>query len=91
MATRAVPLAFSYEHLLEDQADAYERLLADAIAGRQTLFARQDGVEECWRIVAPALEAPRPVHHYAQGSWGPVAADGLSDPFGVWHEPQVSS
>ncbi len=91
LATRAVPLAFSYEHLLEDQADAYERLLADAFAGRQTLFARQDGVEECWRIVAPALEAPRPVHPYAPGSWGPVAADELTDPFGVWHEPQESS
>jgi len=91
MATHAVPLAFSYEQLLEDQADAYERLLADAIAGRQTLFARQDGVEECWRIVAPALEAPRPVHPYAPGSWGPVAADGLNEPHGVWHEPHVSS
>ncbi len=55
MATRAVPLAFSYEEVLGEQNEAYERLLFDAIDGRQALFARQDGVEECWRIIDPAL------------------------------------
>ena len=87
MATRAVPLAFSYEDVLGEQAEAYERLLFDAIEGRQALFARQDGVEECWRIIEPALGSSSPVSAYASGSWGPMEADGLIDPFGAWHEP----
>ena len=58
METRPVPLAFSYEEALGEQAEAYERLLYDAIEDRQALFARQDGVEQCWRIVEPALECP---------------------------------
>ena len=89
MASHTVPLTFSYERTLEDEPDAYERLLFEALEGRQALFARQDGVEECWRIVEPALRAPRPVHSYAPGSWGPAAADGLTGPTGVWHDPHV--
>ena len=89
METRPVPLAFSYERELGVRAEAYERLLSDAIEGRQALFARQDGVEECWRIVEPALQASRPVQPYASGSWGPTAADELIDPVGAWHTPQV--
>ena len=89
LATRAVPLAFSYEQALGDQAEAYERLLFDALQGRQALFARQDGVEQCWRIVGPALEAPRPVHPYEPGSWGPAEAEAVLGSGGAWHEPQV--
>jgi glucose-6-phosphate 1-dehydrogenase len=88
MATRAVPLAFSYEQQLGQQAEAYERLLCDAISGRQALFARQDGVEECWRIVEPALKPETPVSVYASGSWGPAAADDLIAPHGTWHRPE---
>ena len=39
--------------------------------GDSTRFTRQDGVEEAWRIMQPLLDAPPPVHPYAQGSWGP--------------------
>jgi glucose-6-phosphate 1-dehydrogenase len=88
METRAVPLAFSYERSLGEQAEAYERLLFDAIEGRQALFARQDGVEECWRIIEPALQPTRPVHGYASGSWGPDAADELILPVDTWHKPE---
>ena len=35
--------------------DAYERVLGDAMAGDRTLFAREDYVEEAWRIVDPVL------------------------------------
>jgi glucose-6-phosphate 1-dehydrogenase len=84
-----VPLAFTYEQSLGEQAEAYERLLFDAIEGRQALFARQDGVEECWRIVEPALQPARSVHEYASGSWGPDAADELISPVGAWHIPEV--
>jgi glucose-6-phosphate 1-dehydrogenase len=88
METRPVPLAFSYEQALGAQAEAYERLLYDAIEDRQTLFARQDSVEQCWRIVEPALESPGPLHPYPPGSWGPAAADELIRSAGDWHVPQ---
>jgi len=89
MQTRPVPLAFHYERALGEQTDAYQRLLSDVIEGRQALFARQDGVEECWRIVEPALAPTRPALSYAPGSWGPAAADELLSPLGNWHTPQV--
>ncbi len=58
-----------------DGPDAYERLIADALVGDERLFARQDGVEEAWRIVEPMLEPPTPVVPYPAGSWGPQEAD----------------
>lgn len=45
-----------------DEPSAYERVLADAIQGDVTLFARQDYAEEAWRIVDPVLKADTPVH-----------------------------
>jgi glucose-6-phosphate 1-dehydrogenase len=91
MQTRPVPLAFSYEQALGEQAEAYERLLSDAVAGRQALFARQDGVEECWRIIEPALQAHGAPLEYAPGSWGPAAADELLGTSHAWHVPEVRS
>jgi glucose-6-phosphate 1-dehydrogenase len=67
--------------------EAYERLLDDAIDGDPTLFARQDEVEECWRIVDPLLRAPGPVHPYDPGSWGPAQADELAERVGGWDAP----
>jgi glucose-6-phosphate 1-dehydrogenase len=69
----------------------YEVLLQAAMAGDSTPFTRQDSVEETWRIMAPLLEAPPPVHSYAPGSWGPKAADGLLAGVGRWHDPWVAS
>ncbi|MES2209323.1 MAG: glucose-6-phosphate dehydrogenase [Chloroflexota bacterium] len=89
MQTRPVPLAFSYEQALGEQTEAYERLLFDAIEGRQALFARQDGVEECWRIVEPALRPDRPALAYPSGTWGPAAADALILPVGSWHTSEA--
>ena len=62
----------------------YERLLSDALAGDATLFARQDEVEEAWRIVDPILGNATPVHVYAPGSWGPSEADTLIGLDGPW-------
>ena len=50
---------------------AYERLLGDVIEGDARLFARQDTVEEAWRVIQPVLDHPNPVLPYARGSWGP--------------------
>jgi hypothetical protein len=48
-----------------NEMDAYERVLGDAMAGDATLFAREDYVEEAWRIVDPLLEAGTPVYGYS--------------------------
>ena len=67
------------------EMEAYERVLGDAIAGDASLFARQDFVEEAWRIVQPILEAPPPLQEYEPGTWGPVN-ERLSPP-GGWQNP----
>ena len=56
----------------------YERLFHDALTGDQTLFTRADGVERIWEVAAPLLAAPPAPEPYAQGSWGPAAADKLT-------------
>src|SRR5262249_14398403 len=58
-----------------DEMDAYERVLGDAMHGDATLFAREDYVEEAWRIVDPVLKASTPVHEYEPGTWGPKDVD----------------
>jgi glucose-6-phosphate 1-dehydrogenase len=63
---------------------AYTRLLADALRGDQSLFAREDGVMEAWRVVGPVLASPRPVEIYERGSWGPKVADALLEPGMEW-------
>jgi glucose-6-phosphate 1-dehydrogenase len=65
-------------------AEAYERLLLDAMNGDQTLFNRQDGVERAWEIVTPILDQPSPLFFYPPGSWGPAQADELIAPH-QWH------
>jgi len=69
----------------------YEVLLHAAMVGDSTRFTRQDGVEETWRVMQPLLDAPPPVHVYAQGSWGPKEADALVEGHGRWHEPWIGA
>jgi glucose-6-phosphate 1-dehydrogenase len=69
--------------------DAYERVLGDAMHGDRTLFAREDYVEEAWRIVDPALKASTPVYEYEPGSWGPKEVDTRISPPGGWQNPVV--
>jgi glucose-6-phosphate 1-dehydrogenase len=61
------------------QADAYERLLLDAMLGDRTLFTRADEVEQAWAwaedIQAGWSERPNNVHFYPAGTWGPAWAD----------------
>ncbi len=66
--------------------DAYDRVLGDAIVGDRALFAREDYVEEAWRIVDPLLQSTTPVYRYAPGSWGPREAERLAPEDG-WHNP----
>jgi glucose-6-phosphate 1-dehydrogenase len=73
-----------------DEMDAYERVLGDAMAGDATLFAREDYIEEAWRIVDPVLKASTPVYDYEPGSWGPREVDQRVSPIGGWHNPRVA-
>jgi glucose-6-phosphate 1-dehydrogenase len=73
-----------------DAMDAYERVLGDAMAGDATLFARQDYVEEAWRIVDPVLKAGTPIYEYEIGTWGPKEVDERVLPAGGWHNPEAS-
>jgi glucose-6-phosphate 1-dehydrogenase len=66
----------------------YERLLDDAMHGDRTLFAREDEVDEAWRIVGPLLNAEEAPHVYASGSWGPPEADALVESAGGWIAPK---
>ena len=66
---------------------AYEELLFDAMRGNSARFARQDYVEEAWRIVDPILRGNVPVYQYEPGSWGPSEANGLVAPGGKWFSP----
>jgi glucose-6-phosphate 1-dehydrogenase len=74
-----------------DEMDAYERVLGDALHGDPTLFAREDYVEEAWRIVDPILTHVSPVYEYEPGTWGPQEVDGRLSPPGGWHNPAVTT
>src|SRR5215467_5934807 len=69
-----------------DEMDAYERVLGAAMSGDSTLFAREDYVEEAWRIVEPVLKKNTPIHQYAAGTWGPDAVAQVA-PNGGWSNP----
>jgi glucose-6-phosphate 1-dehydrogenase len=77
-------------HPRADEMDAYERVLGDAMAGDATLFAREDYVEEAWRIVDPALKAGTPVYPYEPNSWGPSEVDQQVSPVNGWQNPTVT-
>jgi glucose-6-phosphate 1-dehydrogenase len=73
MAGRQIEL-LAYQHTAGDEMDAYERLLGDALKGDPTQFAREDYVEEAWRIIDPVLKAGTPVYEYEPNTWGPQEA-----------------
>lgn len=71
-----------------DEMDAYERVLGAAMAGDSSLFAREDYVEEAWRIVEPVLKKNTPVYPYAPKTWGPQEVERVA-PAGGWHNPST--
>ena len=76
-------------HPAPDEMDAYERLLGDAMRGDQTLFAREDSVEEAWRVVDPVLNSDQKVFEYDPGTWGPSEVDQFVCPPCGWHNPTI--
>jgi glucose-6-phosphate 1-dehydrogenase len=78
-------------HASPTEMEPYERVLTDAMAGDPTLFARQDYVEEAWRIVDPVLKEQTAVYSYEPHTWGPKELDGLMMPKGGWDLPVVEA
>ena len=81
---RAVEMIAS-RHARPEEMEAYVRVLGDAMAGDASLFARQDYVEEAWRIVDPVLKADTPIYPYEPHTWGPEEVDERVEPEGGWH------
>ena len=79
-AARVVPKELRFAYRERNDAyfpEAYERLIADALAGDSTLFIRADEADESWRII-DALEAAwasvgpaRPLRGRLRGPRGP--------------------
>jgi glucose-6-phosphate 1-dehydrogenase len=86
-AWRDVHLDSSFAEDLGEPIQPYERLLYAAMTGDRRLFAREDSIEETWRIVAPLLEHRGEIHAYERGSWGPEAASELVRGHRSWQEP----
>ena len=84
---RPVHLDTSFAHELGEPPEPYERLLHAAIAGDHQLFAREDSVEETWRIVQPLLDHPPDVRLYLFGSWGAEEAEALVRGHPRWQQP----
>jgi glucose-6-phosphate 1-dehydrogenase len=88
---RLTPVHMEYLYgtsFASQSADAYERLILDALLGDATLFTRSDEVEAQWRIVDPVLGAwassPEPPPRYRAGSSGPAEAQRILQPGHRW-------
>ena len=75
------------EHVEPTGMTAYEELLTDALHGVSARFARQDYVEEAWRIVDPILDDATPFTEYEPGTWGPSGSTAEIAPPGGWVDP----
>ncbi|MGA2087287.1 MAG: glucose-6-phosphate dehydrogenase [Stellaceae bacterium] len=78
----AVKMDFRYDDWFQKEPNVgYETLLYDVMIGDQTLFMRDDMVEQTWRIVQPVLDSwaasPAGLAEYESGSDGPKAAGEL--------------
>jgi glucose-6-phosphate 1-dehydrogenase len=89
IASVPVELVATHKPTAEDM-DAYERLLGEAMKGDATQFAREDYVEQAWRIVEPVLETATPVYEYEPNTWGPPQAERIAADDGGWHNPVVT-
>jgi glucose-6-phosphate 1-dehydrogenase len=85
-------MVFQYDQSFQadNQLEAYERLIHDAMLGDGTLFTSAEGIERLWAVSADVLGHPGPMHPYPQGSWGPQAALDLVAP-NSWRLPEAGS
>jgi glucose-6-phosphate 1-dehydrogenase len=88
---RSVQLDMEFAEFGGEGPIAYEVLLLAALNGDSSHFARQDALEETWRVVQPLIDSPGPVATYEPGTWGPRAADELVSAYGGWRDPWLST
>jgi glucose-6-phosphate 1-dehydrogenase len=86
-ALRPVQLDMEFAAYGGEGPIAYEVLLHAAMNGDKSHFARQDAVEETWRVVQPLIDVPTPIEVYEKGTWGPKSSDKLVSDFGGWRDP----
>jgi glucose-6-phosphate 1-dehydrogenase len=85
------PVELKVEHQdVPGEISPYERLLGEAMAGEQALFAREDTVELAWKIVDPVLAGALPIYPYDPKTWGPEEADSILLGDTKWHAPVVN-
>lgn len=84
---RDIHLDSSFAVDLGEPIRPYERLLYAGLVGDHQLFAREDSIEQTWRIVQPLLDNPGEIHRYDRGSWGPEAAQSLLRGHRGWQSP----
>jgi glucose-6-phosphate 1-dehydrogenase len=87
LVTQPIQLDVDYDDALGARAEAYERLIDDALEGDRRRFGRADSLDEQWRIVERVLADPPETVLYREGSSGPVEADRLAAPTGGWIDP----
>ena len=80
--------AYDQSFCAENQLEAYERLIHDAMVGDGTLFTGAEGIERLWAISADVLEHPPELRPYPKGSWGPPEARDLIAPW-QWRLPEA--
>jgi glucose-6-phosphate 1-dehydrogenase len=85
------PAELVAHHQEPDEMEPYERLLGEAIDGNPSLFAREDAVEQSWRIVDPVLSGAAPIYVYEPGTWGPSEVEQRLMPEGGWHNPEATA
>jgi glucose-6-phosphate 1-dehydrogenase len=90
MALRRVHLDLEFAAQGGEGPIAYEVLLLAAMNGDSSHFARQDALEETWRVVQPLLDSPPPVEVYEKGTWGAKGADDLVHEYRGWRDPWLS-
>jgi glucose-6-phosphate 1-dehydrogenase len=76
-------IALSLDSLPDgDPLPPYVRLIHDVLIGDRSLFTRPDGLDAVWKAAGALLDHPPAPRSYAQGSWGPQAAEALAEPDG---------
>lgn len=87
MTSHPVELGVDFATALERREDAYARLIEAALQGDPARFARQDAVEEAWRIVEPAITSSESPIPYERDTWGPQEADRILPNGSSWYPP----
>jgi glucose-6-phosphate 1-dehydrogenase len=86
MVAETIALAPPLDERADIGPEPYELLIEEAMKGDPTLFAREDSIEESWRIVEPILTDYPKVVPYKPGTWGPAEARRLVQHHYGWPE-----